>query len=165
MAAARWTPNDDTRLRELAATGTPIRQIATQLGRSRSAVDRRLHTLHTGIDRSQTAAATVAASLDAKARRAALEVALLEDAERLRAQLFAPTVAFNFGGRDNTYAEHELPQPAHADQLKLMQAVGAAVDRSLKIAEHDGDQGLPEAVGMLDQIAAAIKTAAGQDQP
>ena len=55
-----------------------------------------------------------------------------------------------------------------------MQAVGVAIDRSLKLAVHDADGGHTEAVGMLDGIAArgeayrwdlmAIETAeAGED--
>lgn len=163
MAAARpWTDDDDTRLRDLAAAGTPVRQIAATLGRSRSSVDRRLHALDTPVDRTGTKAATAARVIDAKARRAQLEVQLLEDAARLQAQLFAPTKAFNFGGKDNTYNERDLAQPTFTDQLKIVQAVGAAIDRALRIATHDADTGVGEAVGVLDQIAAAITAAADQ---
>lgn len=162
MAAARpWTTDDDARLRELHAAETSLRAMAVELDRSKTAVARRL--AHHGLsaaDRSQTMAATAAKVADAKARRAALELALLEDAARLRQQLFAPTKAFNFGGKDNTYNERELPQPTFTDQLKIMQATGAAIDRALRIAEHDTDAGVGQAVGMLDQIAAAIAGAA-----
>lgn len=164
MAAARpWTDDDDARLRELHAAETSLRAIAAALDRSKTAVARRL--AHHGLsaaDRSQTMAATAAKVADARARRAALELALLEDAARLRQQLFAPTVAFNFGGKDNTYAEKRLDQPTFADQLKIVQATGAAIDRALRIAEHDADTGVDQAVGMLDQIAAAIGAAAAQ---
>lgn len=162
MAAARpWTDDDDARLRELHAAETSLRAIAADLDRSKTAVARRL--AHHGLsaaDRSQTMAATAAKVADARARRAALELALLDDAARLRQQLFAPTVAFNFGGKDNTYAEKQLAQPTFADQLKIVQATGAAIDRALRIAEHDADTGVDQAVGMLDQIHAAIGAAA-----
>lgn len=161
MAVRPWTDVDDARLRDLHADEASVRTMATQLGRGVSATHRRLQ--HLGLsaaDRTRTEAATHARVADAKARRAALEVALLEDAERLRRQMFAPTVAFNFGGKDNTYNEQPLDQPTFADQLKLQQAVGIAITHSLKIAEHDVDTGIDQAVGMLDQIAAAITGAA-----
>lgn len=138
MAPRReWTAAEDDQLRELAAAGTSIRKMADAIGRHQSSVKRRLDHLGIRGDRTQTMAATQAKVIDAKARRAALELALLEDAERMRERMFAPTLVYNFGGKDNTYNSREVAEPPHADKLKLMQAAGIAIDRSLKIAEHD----------------------------
>jgi len=135
--------------------------MAATLNRGRSSVDRRLRHLNLGTaaTRTGTMAATAANMATAANRRAALELSLLVDAERLRLQMFAPTVAFNFGGKDNSYAEVNLDQPIMGDQLKLMQAIGIAVTHSLKIADHDADTGIADAIGMLDAIAAAIGSA------
>lgn len=59
MAAPNpWTTSEDSQLRQLHAADTPIRTIATHLGRSRSAVDRRLRHLGLGATtRIHTAAA------------------------------------------------------------------------------------------------------------
>jgi hypothetical protein len=161
MAAIRpWTPEEDQAVRELSAAGTPVRRIASEIGRSKSAVDRRMLALGVLVDRTMTIAATKANVTDAKARRAALEVALLEDAEKLRQQLWRPASVYNFGGKDNTFEERSVIQPSHADQLKIVQAAGAAIDRSLRLSLHDADSGHIEAVGMLDGIAAAIDAAA-----
>lgn len=166
MAAFPWTDQLDQQLRDLAADGTPIRQMAERLGTSKSVVDRRLKTLGVTLDRSRTEAATRAHTLDAKARRAALQLSLLGDAERLRQQLWQPTIAFNFGGKDNTYNEHQLDKPPFADQLKIMQATGIAVDRSLKLADHDDGTGAAQVVGLLQQTAAALGlTDDGDTQP
>lgn len=81
--------------------------------------------------------AVEAKQVDAKARRAALAIALLDDAERMRAQLFAPMTAFAFGGKDNTYAEHEIPEPTVRDKRDLMGAIGAAIDRAVKLDAYD----------------------------
>lgn len=158
MAARReWTDDEDQILRDFAAAGRSISKMSAALvERHPSSVKRRLDRLGIHGDRTQTAAATQAKVIDAKARRAALEVALLEDAEKLRGQIWRPVTVFNFGGKDNTYEEHDLDEPPHADKLKLMQAVGVAVDRSLKISVHDVDTGVTEAVGALDQIADAL---------
>lgn len=155
-----WTDTDDQRLRELADAGTSVRAIAAELDRSKSAVERRLRALRTGVNRTGTVAATKARQIDAKARRAALSVALLEDAERLRAQLWQPVTVFNFGGKDNTYNEHQLPQPTHADQLKLAQAVATTVGAIERLERLNADHGVEQAVGMLDQIGKAISAAA-----
>jgi hypothetical protein len=152
-----WTDAEDQILRDLAAAGKPISAMVAALDdRHKSSVKRRLDRLGIHGDRSQTMAATQAKVIDAKARRAALEVKLLEDAEKLREQIWAPTLVYNFGGKDNTYEERHLDEPPHADKLKLMQAIGVAVDRSLKISDHDADTGVTEAVGALDQIAEAL---------
>lgn len=157
MATRRdWTDAEDTQLRTLAAAGQSIRKMADAVDRHPSSVKRRLDRLGIHGDRTQTAAATQAKVIDAKARRAALELELLEDAEELRRRMFAPTKVYNFGGKDNTYNEREVDEPPHADKLKLMQAATLAVDRSLKIATHDADTGVAEAVGALDQIADAL---------
>lgn len=156
MAAGPYTPEEDETLRRLIPLGVPQSEIGKQIGRTRGSVANRAAKLGLRSDRTDTARATEAKVIDAKARRAALEVKLLEDAEKLRGQIWAPTLVYNFGGKDNTYNEREVTEPPHADKLKLMQAAGIAIDRSLKIAEHDSDTGVVEAVGALDQIADAL---------
>lgn len=158
----RWT--EDTELRDLHAAGHTLGDIARRLGRSRSTISHHAKRLGLVWDRAgtRTAAATAAKIADARTRRANLATQLLDDAERLRAQLWAPTIVFNFGGAENTYAERTLTEPTFADKLKVMQAVGIAVDRVLKIDLHDADAELEQAVGMLDQIANAITAAAAQ---
>lgn len=156
MATKPWTPDDDTRLRELHTAETPVRKMAADLDRTRSAVARRLTHLGLTSTRTQTVAATAANMADAKARRAALQLNLLEDAERLRAQLWQPHTYFDWGGKDHDYDEKVMPEPTPADKLKLMQAAGAAVDRIIKIDTHDAGHGVPEAVSMLDRLATAL---------
>jgi hypothetical protein len=157
MAAARsWTDTDDTQLRALHADGKTLHAIAGIMGRSKSTVSREAKRLGLPWDRANTAAATEAKVADARARRANLQLGLLEDAEKLRTQVWAPTMAFNFGGKDNTYNEHQLDQPTFADQLKIMQAVGIAVDRSLKLDLHDSGANTAAVVGLLQRTAAAL---------
>ncbi|WP_131104038.1 helix-turn-helix domain-containing protein [Ornithinimicrobium sufpigmenti] len=165
----RWTTEQETRLRELHGQGLTLTAIAKELGRDKGSVSRKAKAMDPPLtwDRSHTAAATQAKVLDVKARRAQLKADLLEDAARLRKQLFAPTVIFNFGGKDNTYEQRELDQPPHADQLKIMQAVSTAIGSYDRLEKLDGDGGVSDAVGMLDKIADAIKATAQtlQDAP
>jgi len=86
---------------------------------------------------SVTRAGTEAASVYAKARRAELASLLLDDAHRLRKQLWQPTVAFAFGGKDNTYEEQQIPEPTFVDKKNILGAVGIAVDRVVKLEDYD----------------------------
>lgn len=152
--ASAWSPDDDATLRRLhGLPGRSLTSIATEMGRSKATVSRHATDLGLSWDRSQVAAATQAKVLDAKARRAALEAGLLEDAARLREQLFAPTVVFNFGGKDNTYEQRHIDEPTFTDKLKIMQATGTAIDRALKLAQHDADGGAADARSLLERLA------------
>jgi hypothetical protein len=151
-----WTPEQEQTIRDGNAAGRSLTSIAAELGVTKRNLS--THSARLGLtwDRSRTHVATAAKVADAKGRRAALQLNLLEDAERLREQLWRPSLAYNFGGKDNTYAEHQLPEPAFADKLKIMQAVGIAVDRSLKLDVHDSGAGAGVVIGLLQQTAAAL---------
>lgn len=152
----RWTPEESDRLRELHAAGRTLGQCATEMGRDKGTISKRAKTLGLTWDRAQVHAATVAKVRDAAARRADLELRLLDDAERLRQQLWQPAIVFNFGGRDNTYEERTLDKPPVADQLKIMQAVGVAIDRALRIADHDTNAGADDAKNLLTSLGRAL---------
>jgi len=141
MAATRGTPigpEDHDAVRRLHAEGKSRNAIAREIGRSGHTVSKIAAQLGLSFERGEMIrAATEARIIDGRARRAALALALLEDAERLRQQLFAPMTAFNFGGKDNTYEEHEIPEPTLRDKRDLMNAVGIAIDRSVKLDAYD----------------------------
>lgn len=144
--AAALSPDIIAKIRELAAAGMPRNEIARTLGLSGSTVSKWAKRGDDGpevFDRSQTKVATAAKVADAKARRAELQLKLLDDAERLRGQMFTPVTAFSFGGKENTYEEHVIPEPVFGDKHKIVMAVGAAITASIKIDEHDNrDEGL-----------------------
>jgi len=97
----------------------------------------------------RTKAANKARSANAAERRGKLSAALLADAERLRQQLFAPCMAHNFGGKDNTYNDHELPEPDFGAKAQLLKAIGVAIDKHLALERHDADGG--EGLAAVDQ--------------
>lgn len=158
-----WTDEHDTAIRDGYAAGTPIRQIATNLGISVGSVSQRARKIGaTSTARTIVAAAAEANRLDAAARRAALAVDLLGDVERLRTQLWLPHTYFDWGGKDHDFAEHTTPEPTPTDKLKLAQASSTLIGSIERLTKLDADAGVHEAVGMLDGIAAAIKAAADQ---
>lgn len=136
-------PEDDDNVRRLHAEGKSRNDIARLTGRSGRTVSRIAERLSLSFERGEMVrVATEARKTDAKARRAAIAQALLEDAEKLRLQLWKPALVYNFGGRDNTYEERTLDQPTFSDQRNIMQAIGVALDRAVKLDAYDKAEGL-----------------------
>lgn len=82
-----WSPAEDTTLRRLHGQGLALHSIAGKMHRSKATVAKHAEALGLGFDRTATASATAAAQTDAKARRAALGLALLGDLETSRSRL------------------------------------------------------------------------------
>lgn len=92
-------------------------------------------------DRSQTKSATEAAVADMRAIRAATSRRFLDEANKLLDQLHEPHVAFNFGGKDNTYEEHEFVEPPVDAKRTLITSAAIAYDKHLAQDRHDADDG------------------------
>jgi uncharacterized protein (DUF885 family) len=162
MATGPWTEAEQETLRRLVAEGVSQSEIGRQLGRTRGAVANQAAKLGVRSDRTDTVRATEAKLLDAKALRAELKVNLLLDAQRLRQAMWQPAKVYNIGGKDNTYTEHDVDEPPFRDKLSIMQAATTAIDRSLKIDQHDADAGVAEASSLLDMFAAAVEAVADE---
>ncbi|HEU5151516.1 MAG TPA: helix-turn-helix domain-containing protein [Iamia sp.] len=114
-----------------------VNETARRTGRGASTVSRTLRAA--GIEpaaRARTKAACEAQSIDNAARRARLVSDLLGDAERLRRQLFKPCVVHNFGGRDNTYSEHRIPEPTFADKRAIVASVRMLATTIIDLEQH-----------------------------
>jgi hypothetical protein len=140
----------------LARAGVARNAIATQLGIGRASVTGICQRAGVKFDRAATKLATEAHRVDMAARRAELAQGLLDDVAKLRSQLFTPAVVFNIGGKDNVYTEHEVPEPPAESKLKLMQAVGAAIDRHIRLDLHDSDRSADDAKSLLGELGRAL---------
>lgn len=151
------TQADSDQVRELHAQGLSRNEIARQLGRSGKTVSRLAAEAGLTFERGpEVAAATEARKADAKSRRAALALKLIDDAERLREQLFAPSLVFSFGGRDNVFEQATIPKPTPRDQQAIMSAIGTAVDRSVKLDEYDRDTDGGDAKSVIGDLMTAL---------
>ncbi len=99
-------------------------------------------------------AGTEAASAYAKRRRAELAALLLDDAHRLRKQLWEPAMVHAFGGKDNTYEEHLLAEPTFADKKNIVSAVSTAVTSVTKLEDYDksASDGASAGVSVVDKL-------------
>jgi hypothetical protein len=164
MAARPITDTERDQVRQLHAAGRGRNEIALELDRSAGIITKIARELGLSFDRAATQAATAAKVADAKARRSRLMLDLLNDAEKLRQQLFAPCKVHAFGGKDNTFAQARLDRPPFRDQRDIVQAVSVAVNASLRLDLHDGDPGVEEARSMIGALAAGLQVAYEQMQ-
>jgi hypothetical protein len=163
-----WTDADTARLRELHAQGMSRNDIAREMSRSGSTISNHAATEGLSFERGpEVEAATVAKVADAKARRAQMMLDLLDDAKKLRMQLFAATTIHSFGGKDHTYNSKLVDQPLFKDQRDIMGAVSMALNASMRLDLHDGDPGVDDAKSMLRGLAEGLRAAydAMQDDP
>ena len=143
MSAPPVTNAEKARIRALHEQGLNCAQIAAETGRSKSTITRQCQAMGLSFDREQTKAATEAKVADSAARRAETSRRFLEKANDLLDMMDQPFVAFNFGGKDNTYEEHEFDRPP-VDALKtIVHAAAQAFDKHLAQDRHDsgGEEG------------------------
>jgi transposase-like protein len=98
-------------------------------------------------------AATELNSERGRYRRSRQSLALLHDADRLRRQLWAPTVVFAFGRNaagEHAFVQHEISQPDAKAQQATAIAMGICLQRALELARFD------LAEGGVSQVKASI---------
>jgi hypothetical protein len=159
MAKARPLTNDElAQIRELHAAGLSCGQIATKVGRAKSTISKVCDREGLLFDATRTATATDHQVQNNRQKRATLEGRLLDEAGLLLDQLHQPALVFNFGGKDNTYEEHQLEAPPVADKRALVSAASTAIDRSLKLAEADrAGSGADAGKSMIGALFAALQ--------
>jgi hypothetical protein len=142
------TEEERAEMRRLHAEGKGRNEIARLTGRSLRAVSLHCADMGLSFDPTATEAATRKRMADLAERRAILAEALTGDAERLTEQMWAPAKVFSFGGRDNEYNDHTVPEPPADAKKNLMAAAGMAIDRSLKLCPPESDA---EGLAAVDQ--------------
>ncbi|GAA4176519.1 helix-turn-helix domain-containing protein [Gryllotalpicola koreensis] len=169
MAAAHTFGDEKrARLRELHAAGMPLRQIAAELNASTETVSRHARNMGLSFDRSQTEEATRARVADLAAGRAALAERMLEEAHLILDDMHGEYRVFNFGGKDNTFAEETLDEPPVEAKRSMMTTAAIAFDKVTRVVERDGDGGAAEGVSMIVKLMAQIgvdDSASEDDEP
>lgn len=102
--------------------------------------------------RTKTENATRAKQADNRARRADLSSLLLDDAHRLRTQLWEPCIIGAFGGRENVWTDTQLPEPTFGDKRAILASVHTAVRDHLDLERVDADSGADEIGSLLGSL-------------
>lgn len=159
MAAVRQTrvtAKQRQRVLDLHEQGLGRNEIARETKLGLATVTRIVHQAGGTFDRTATEQATRARQLDNRARRTELSSKLLDKVESLLVEMDGPFLAFNIGGKDNVYTEHELDKAPTLDKKNLMLAASTALQRHLDIERHDAEQGTADARAMLADLGRAL---------
>lgn len=160
------TDDDREQVRTLHAQNKSRNEIARIIRRSPSTVSKIAAAFEPPLmfDRAaEVAVATEVRRADLAARRAALALGLQDDAEQLRAQLFAPCTVGEFAGREGEWHTADLDRPRFGDQRQIIGTVQTAVNASLRLASAEGGEGAEQVRSMLGALGEALQQAAADD--
>lgn len=135
--AAPLTDDERQRIVALLGEGKSARAIADEVGRSTDTVSRIARAIGHDFGRTNLARAQDARSAYCAERRALIAARMTEECELLLDQLHQPHLAYSFGGKDNTYEEHELSEPPVDAKRALIQSARECVRTVLEIDRHD----------------------------
>lgn len=159
MARATFLTEKGAKARELFDQGLSCNAIAKMLGVSPATVSRWAAKAKLSFDRERTSLAVRAHTVDLAESRHLLVQKMMTVTHDMLDSINKPFKVYNFGGKDNTFAEAVLDIAPVDAQRTIMVAAGIAFDKSTRILEKDNG-GLDEAVGTLDTLAAGFAAAA-----
>ena len=105
---------------------------------------------------SSIAAATKAAADRRRAKRAALVDKMLDEADALLDRLRQPWLVWSFGGKDNIYNEHVLPEPPVEAVRNALTTAAIALDKSVVVDRHDNAGNDDDAAALLADLGATL---------
>lgn len=155
--STRLTDAEKARIVELARRGWTCRQVAVEVSRSPTTVSRtaRQAGVVWGEVNQARANATVAYGAE---RRAVLASQLQIEAEKLLAEIRKPMVAYNFGGKDNTYNERTMSEPDTRAKRDLVHAATMASKAALEIDKHDNrSTDVDQAAGLIVALVDGLR--------
>lgn len=161
----RGTKQQRTQVAELHAKGLGRNSIAREIGCSVGTVTGIARELGLAFDRSMTETAVAARKTDCAERRSRLEQQLLDDAERLRGQVWAPHEYIDHGGKEYVEVRWLQDEPTPSDKLKLMQAARAALDGSLKLTQLEAATGDEPVKALLVGLGRALGVIPADEAP
>ena len=145
---------------DLHSKGLGRNEIAKLTGIGAASVTRIVQADGGSFDRSKTEQAVKARQVDMASLRGQVAQKLLTRANELLDDMDEPFLAFNFGGKDNTYAEHLLERAPVEARHTMIRAAATAMRTHTDLVKFDSDQGQGHAESLLDAIAEGITAAA-----
>ena len=141
----KQSAENDAKLRKLHAAAVSQRKIAAELGISMATVGTWSKRLGLSYDKTSTVAMNKAAGIDIAAGRLRLAEKMLVAAEAMLDKIDDPYIVYNFGGKDNTYEEHELKSAPVEVRRNILTSAAISFDKITRIVEADPDIGTAEA--------------------
>ncbi|WP_336633604.1 MULTISPECIES: terminase gpP N-terminus-related DNA-binding protein [unclassified Microbacterium] len=140
--------------RALYDEGFSCNAIARKLGVGVATISRWAKDEGLAFDRSQTAMAVRAHTIDLAESRLLLAKKLQVAAHDLLDSLDGEYLVYSFGGKDNVYSEHTLDRPPVEVIRNAVTTAGIAFDKATKVVEAEsGAAGLAPVESMLGRLA------------
>lgn len=132
------------RVLDLHAKGLGRNEIAKLTGIGAASVTRIVQAEGGSFDRSKTEQAVKARVTDMANYRTSVAEKLLVAADELLDKLHQPFLAYNIGGKDNVYTEHEMDGPSTPAIRDLVSSAATALKAHTELVKFDQDpnQGL-----------------------
>lgn len=156
--SAERSSSKRAQLRKLHEQDLSASAIARELGVAKSTVSRWAKADGISFDRSKTAEAVAAKSIDLAAGRQELAELMLAESKSMLKKLNEPYLVYNFGGKDNTYEEHELDSAPVEVRRNAITMAGITFDKLTRIVEKDPD--VSGAQSVVASLEAGILAAA-----
>ncbi|GAA1207311.1 helix-turn-helix domain-containing protein [Microbacterium maritypicum] len=150
---------DAERARELYDQQLSCNAIARELGCAASTVSRWAKAAGLSFDRSKTAAAVAAHTVDLAAGRIRLAEKMLAASEDMLDVIDGPYEVYNFGGKDNTFESRVLDSAPVEVRRNVITTAGITFDKLTRIVERENG-GLEQAIGVIDTLAVGFAAAA-----
>lgn len=154
----QWTATDTRQLKKLHGEGMSLSAIAAQTGWAKSIISRRSAACRPPLswDRSRTEAATIAHSVDAKARRQELASRLYARGNKVLDTLEAPTYRKLVKGEYGSETVHALDFVPGDEERQMAAAAGQYLAAATKLEAIDSDSGQSAGRSLLEGLAAAF---------
>lgn len=94
-------------------------------------------------------------------RRTQLIASSIDAAERMFRQMFSPALVYNFGGKDNTYNEREVPEPSFRDKRDIAATIATMVRTATELQKLESAAGTDD---LLQDFIDAIQSRRDQRQ-
>lgn len=150
------TDAEKARIHEMHTAGATRNDIARDLNRSGDTISRYCTKAGLDFDRDKVRAATEARKADLALMRADLRARFLAEANAALDVIGQPETVWNFGGRDNTYAEHTFLSPTPGTRRAMILAASAASTQEIRIAQADSGANVEAAKSLLTGLAEAL---------
>lgn len=145
---------------DLHAKGLGRNEIAKLTGIGAASVTRIVQAEGGSFDRTKTEQAVKARKIDMASLRGQVAEKFLIRSDELLDEMDDPFLAYNFGGKDNTYEEHLLERAPVEARHAMIRAAATAMRTHTDLVKFDSDQGQSRVESLLDALAAGIGAAA-----
>lgn len=157
------TEAERMKIRVMHGQGWSAGKIAKEIGRPRTTVSREATKMHLHFDHAQTAAATKAAAIDMKARRARIAARLLDESEELLDDLKRPYMDHTFT-QAGDYVQHAV-MPVPQDKAHLTRGASNLMAEHRRMAEFDStDDGAAAGRSMIGKLFSGLAEAVGSEE-